>query len=150
MCLYVKRRFVAKKPIIVYKIGYEGSMLVTPFQKTGIPFNQLYIDVKYNPSLHSKLRTFFKRQYLYISEGFIHSWTTKEIAEWAKDYLLSDIMFGTQLLKRKIFTAIIPKGAVGYYGLSNDICSNQIIVLNPNLPGYKEILSEYNIDESCV
>lgn len=57
-------------------------------------------------------------------------------------------MLGLDFLKIKIFTAVIPKGAVGYYGIDSDICSNQIIILNPELPGYEELCTEYGLDPS--
>jgi len=142
MCLYIKERFVAEKPIIAYKIGkvFRGDFL-SFYQGVIIPFNTLYRDPEFSNEdiLHKNYITHKFNGYKWdaqtITRGFLHA------------YQISNIL-GLNRIKRqgyRIYKVIIPKGSVGFYGRHNDICANQMIILNPEQSNYSEICKEYNL-----
>ena len=131
MCLYIHKKFgPLEKPIKVWKVGYHNHLincLITPFRKTHISFNY-----KYKDPLYVKNNSYMTSTS--IDKGYIHAYTDKlEAVDMAK------------LVSGDVFEAILPKGSVGFYGINYDICSNQIIILNPELDSYKELPDKYQL-----
>jgi len=144
MCLKVKEKFVAEKDIVVYKLGYISqiykSMYVSLYRNAWILFNKLYKDPLY---VSSECNPYFINGTPYIFEGFLHSCINLEKANRIieDEFLKAD----GNPVGAKAFKAIIPKGSVGYYGENEDICSNKIIILNPELSSYKKLPDKYQL-----
>lgn len=135
MCLVITKRFTAKKPIFCYKVLHDnGVNLVTPYLHICIPCNKLYKDPKYDLYKDNIKDIHHCRC---VDKGYIHSYKNDSIS----------ILF-LRYLRSQVFRAIIPVGSVGFYGKHCDLCTNQIIILNPNFPGYEELCTEYGLDPS--
>lgn len=146
MCLKVKEKFIAEKDILVYKLGYVSqkskNVYISLYRGAWIPFNELYRDPLYYPvRLGNKIC--YINETPYIFEGFLHACTNVEKA----NKIIEDefLRFDGDPIGVKIFKAIIPKGSVGYYGENEDICSNKIIILNPELDSYKKLPDKYQL-----
>lgn len=136
MCLVITKRFTAKKPIFCYKVLYNnGVNLVTPYQRVCMPYNKLYKDPNYE-SYKDNVRK-YTNGWKCVDKGYIHVYNN--------DPIILRIFAPPSF---HVFRAIIPVGSVGFYGKDSEICSNQIIILNPELPGYEELCTEYGIDLS--
>ena len=143
MCLYIKESFVAEKPIIAYKIGkISCGAFLSFYQQAIIPFNRLYKDPEFNKEnvLHENYITHRFNGYTWdsktITNGFLHAYQRLSTATSLKPKRYDGY---------RIYKVIIPKGSVGFYGRHNDICANQMIILNPEQSNYSEICKEYNL-----
>ena len=146
MCLSIKSSFVAEKPIFVYKVGIRSNKcIVTCFQKMLLPFNKLNIDPEFDEKWHKNLLS-VSNEYDSVAKfadcGYFHAFTS--LAK-TKDFIVEGMWDDLRFCN--YFLAIIPKGSVGFYGISDDICANQMIFLNPEVPGFKEICSQYDITD---
>lgn len=145
MCLKVREEFVAEKDIIVYKLGYisqkSKDMYTSLYRGAWIPFNELYRDPLYYPIRLGNIC--YINETPYIFEGFLHSCINLEKANRIieDEFLKAD----GNPVGAKAFKAIIPKGSVGFYGKNEDICSNKIIILNPELDSYKKLPDKYRL-----
>ena len=143
MCLVITKRFTAKKPIFIYKVGFTVDFMQvfhSPITDWNFPFNTLCLDPNYK-EIWNKGRK--KGDEVY--GGFIHSYKT-----YSKAFIMYDKLRSKYYCYGKcfIFRAIIPVGSVGFYGEDHEICSNKIIILNPNLLGYEKLCKEYGLDPS--
>lgn len=134
MCLIIKKPFIAKKDISVYKIGKNiYGKLCTPFQRITIPFNELYVD----PFFSTEIKDCNHYPWHTVGRGCIHACINISTAAlYCRKYFIES----------EIYKAIIPKGSVDFYGEDYEICANQMIILNPEQSGYSEICKEYNLN----
>jgi hypothetical protein len=128
MCLFTTQQepLIAEEDIEVYKILRDD--LSSPSQEFKYEQNKLYstedeekfidyIDIDISDELSNK-----KVTYLKISKGFFHSYMLKK-------YSVNMMVYFSYFdnTNRRLFKAIIPKGAKYYIG-DVDICSNKIII----------------------
>ena len=129
MCLKVTKSFnKLERHLPVWKVGYTSysdRMYKSPYRFVKMPFNQLYNDPLFINHFEDIIG-------VEINEGYIHSFTDYNTAK--------DAAF---LMNCEIFEAFIPSDAVGYFGNHDDVCSNKIVILDPSLLGFKEIMEEY-------
>ena len=118
MCLIKKSifpRFTLKDKIvykIVYKSNILGTVYRTPYQYQVIIFNKEYKGEWFYDGL---LETLFCSK---ITEGYIHSIKTlKDAIRYTRDHLFSPAY---------ILKAVIPKHALYWEGVDNDIASRKI------------------------
>lgn len=142
MCLHIKKSFVAEKHIIAYKIGINNNnCILTCFQDSLLPFNKLVTDPNFNEIRHRILLS--SENYYNVGCGYFHAFISLKRAKSAEDYLRHCFYY-----LYDCFLVVIPKGSVGFYGEDNDICANQMIFLNPDTPGFKEICLQYGITDN--
>ena len=113
----------------VGKIGNDTSEYIknsvkTPYTNTVIDFNEQGVCTM--PMINED--DFYKCKMFRIkSIGAYHSWTTEYDAK--RDYAFLLIYDNPNIYK-----AVIPRGSLVYYGMTGDICSNQLIIKQEIIP----------------
>ena len=118
---------IAEEDIEVFKIlkaSDDGKSVKTPYTDSIIDFNEQGVCTM--PMINEG--DFYKCKIFGIkSIGAYHSWTTEYDAK--RDYVFLLIYNNPNIYK-----AVIPRGSLVYYGLTGDICSNQLIIKQEIIP----------------
>ena len=126
MCLYIKagEHYDSKQKTYYSKTATEDIFIYKVLKKYKGEWFSPYYPKRYRKNILYKTKKFYKKtNYPDIKEGF-HSFQYDEYGKLSA-INLQNLFFES----REIFKAMIPKGSLYWSGLENDLCSNQIMIL---------------------